>query len=295
MTTPNVMAPTGAPASALTPNTPVTVAGVPTVPVNLQAPKASPEAPTAIPAAAPAPAPTNAITPTLELDTGVPVVPAPLAKVDEVATEPNKDGVVVVSYDATGNPSLDAALAFLGKQGYGPDHPAMKAASEGDFGMLKAELATKGIPGSAEYVALGEQAYKAESDKRTAQRTADTAAVMEVVGGEKSWAAIKDWASKNADPAEREAVNKGLAVGGLVAKATAKYLSDLYAKAAGTTVEPDAVRSEHSASTAPTNGALSPTQYKQEIAKLKSVRGSANLDIMPEYNALVARRQAWRE
>jgi hypothetical protein len=169
----------------------------------------------------------------------------------------------------------------------------MLAAEKGDFGLLRAELAAKNIPGAAEFLNLGEKAYTAEAARRADVKARETAAVLEVVGGEKNWNAIRAWASKNADPAEKDAVNKGLAVGGIVAKATAQYLAGLYSKAAGTTVEPAEVLGSASATKAPASGALAPAEYKEAVRELQS-RVGTDLDNHPEYKALVARRHAWR-
>jgi hypothetical protein len=186
------------------------------------------------------------------------------------------------------------ALSFLGKNGYSPDHPAMVAAADGNFGLLKAELAAKGIAGWAEHLALGEEAYtktKAEHDARAAK---DKAAIFDLVGGEKQWGEIQQWASANAEPAERDAINAAMQSGGIVAKATAKYLADLHARAAGTTVEPANVGSIVQANAAPSSGALNPEAYKMAIRDLKAKIGSTNLDAHPEYLALQARRRAWK-
>lgn len=204
----------------------------------------------------------------------------------------------VVEYSKTGNAALDMSLAFLGKHGYGPDHPAMQAAKTGDFAMLKADLATKGIAGSAEHIALGEQAYGVELAKNNAKAEAGRKAIYDTVGGEAKWGEISAWAKANAEPAEAKEVNAALAKGGLVAKATAKYLAELHAKASGTVVEPANVVGGNAASSAGAaagiNGPLSPRAYVAAVNDLKGKMGGNPVDGSKEYAALQARRRAWK-
>ena len=42
---------------------------------------------------------------------------------------------------------MDYALNFVGKLGFGDTHPAIQAAANGDFALLRVELATKGVAG----------------------------------------------------------------------------------------------------------------------------------------------------
>lgn len=211
--------------------------------------------------------------------------------------DPTKPGTVV-TYEPTGDAALDMSLSFLGKHGYGPDHPAMVAAAQGNFAMLKADLATKGIAGAAEHVALGEQAYGNRLAVQNAQVEKEKASILEVVGGEANWSAIKEWAKANAEPAEAIAVNKALSAGGLVAKAVAAHLANLHSRATGTTVEPASVNGGNVASNASAaavaNGPLAPRAYVAAINELKSKIGGANMDTHPEYIKLQQRRRAWK-
>lgn len=288
----------GAGAPSVAPGaTPAAPAAAPAAPVDSALstvkPVAAP-APASGPAAAPAVAPAPVAPLTLIDPAAAPVAaPAPVAE----APAPAADGKVTeVVYDKTGNASLDVALGFLGKQGYGPDHPAMLAAAEGNFGILKAELAAKGVAGASEYLALGEESYKATKAASEAKVTADRGAIETAVGGPANWVAIQTWASKNATPAERADVNKGLAVGGVVAKATAEWLASKYAKASGTVVEPvnGIIPGGVVTPGASDNGALAPRPYADAVRKLASKIGSGDMENSPEYKALQSRRRAWR-
>lgn len=251
--------------------------------------------PTPVAAPAPAaPAAPVAEAPAAPLAIGDPApAPAPAA---EAPAAPAAEAPVV-TYEPTGDPALDVALGFLGRMGIAPDHPGVKAAEAGDFAILKAELAALGdkAKGWEQFIALGEAAYAKVRDAHAARAAADREAVLSAVGGEENWKAVQDWATKNAEPAERDAVNAALAAGGIAAKAMATYLNGLYQKASGTTVTPAQVVPGTAASTAgvPTNGALSPKEYAAAVHQLYvDKRGS--IDDTPEYAALQARRAAYR-
>jgi hypothetical protein len=193
---------------------------------------------------------------------------------------------------------MDLALNFLGKLGFGPGDPAMAAAEQGDFALLKARLAVMGdkAQGWEQVLALGEQSFATLKSKAEAATKAREDAVLSAFGTDreaaaKEWANVQAWAKENAEPHEREAVNAALAAGGIAAKAMASYLKGLYSAHPSAVIEPAAVtrvggRADQS------EGALSPAAYKAEVAKLKATQGA--VDGTPAYLALQARRMAWR-
>jgi hypothetical protein len=200
-----------------------------------------------------------------------------------------------VVYDKTGDVGLDMALDFLGKLGFDPADPGMVAAGNGDFSILRAQLAVLGdkAPGWEQMLALGEKAHGARLGVEKERQATDRKAIHDEVGGEDKWKAIHAWASANAEPAERDAVNAALNQGGLVAKATAAYLAGLHAKAPGTVIDPAAAMAPGAAGRPDTsNGPLDAAGYKTGIAALVSKHGTANLEARPEYKALGARRLA---
>lgn len=222
------------------------------------------------------------------------VLPDPNAKTEPGPKDTPAEGVV--QYNETGDTGLDMALEFVGNLGIGPEDPAMVKAGQGDFSALAEKLKGLGdkAKGFEKFLKLAEKALNDQASATKAQRQKDTEALYKVVGGEKEWQAISKWAGTNAEPAERENINKALAAGGMQAKAMALYLSTLYSKAAGTTVNPAAVVVPGAAPAVPSVGApLSPAQYQNEIAKLSMVHGPGMIRT-PEYKALVARRQAFR-
>ena len=135
------------------------------------APATPPATPPAAPAAGQPPA-----------GAATPAQPAPGVLLDDPAAAtppaPNPDTANEFAYDATGDAGLDYALNFVGKLGYGDTHPAMQAAQKGDFSLIRAELATKGVAGSDAVLALAEQAYTrfAAEDAKKAEELAGFAA-----------------------------------------------------------------------------------------------------------------------
>jgi hypothetical protein len=234
---------------------------------------------------APSPAPVPAPTP-LTLDVA-PVVPATPATPEPTPSEPSGE----VVYEATGDRGLDMALAFIGKQGFPGDHPAVQAAAEGDFSLLKAELAAKGVPGYAEFLELGEQAYARTQEKNKATAESARKAVHDVVGGEESWKAVQAWASANATPEEKAEINAQLSKGGLAAKAAATYLANAYSKANNVTQEPKDVTNGNGGKPPVSDGKLSAADYAKEVNAL-NIKLRGRLDGSPEYAALQTRRLA---
>jgi len=123
-----------------------------------------------------------------------------------------------VTYEPTGDSNLDLALAFVGKHGLGPEHPAIAAATQGDFGQIKALLAEKDIAGWDAYVALAEKGYQDQLAREAERVAAIQQIVAQAAGDEATWQETLAWASANADAHEKEAVNAALEQGGVVAE-----------------------------------------------------------------------------
>ncbi|MFN9504294.1 MAG: hypothetical protein ACK57J_07040 [Rubrivivax sp.] len=248
---------------------------------------AAPAAPAPAPAASPAPAP-------------VPAAPAPAPAAPAPApAAPASAPAAQVVFEPTGDAKLDLALSFVAKLGIDGEHPGIKAAEAGDFSILKATLAGLGqqAAGWEQYMALGEEAVGARKAAAEAKAKADKAAIVSAVGSEEAWNTVQAWATANAEPAEREAVNAALAAGGIAAKAMALYLKQLHDGAAGTTVVPQSAvnpaATTGGASGPGSNGPLSPREYAAAVAELNmQLRG--RIDGSPQYAALQARRAAWR-
>lgn len=270
----------------------------------------APAMPARISTPAPAPGPAAA-PPAAPAAPAAPTPPAPpAAPLGTVGDAPVVDVVIpaadagAVTYEPTGNPKLDISLSFLSKVGIKPDSAEMKAAEQGDFSILKATLATMGdkARGWEANVALGESAYAETMAATATRRAADQKAVLDVVGGEANWTAIKGFAAAaTADsPAERAQVNAALNAGGIHAKAMAIYLQGLYHQHSETqtpakVVAPGVAATPASAPASGPNAPLSPREYTAEVQKLAvTLRNKGGIDNSPQYKALQARRAAWR-
>ncbi len=201
----------------------------------------------------------------------------------------------VQSFEKTGDANLDLALSFFGKQGIGLAHPAVAAATGGNFGPLKSMLAEKGVAGWEAHVALAERAYEAHQTQ-TSERNAHTAQVcVAAAGGEAEWGQVLQWASANAEPAEKQAVNAALAQGGVVAEAVAHFLVGAFRQADGTSYDAQKSAVNQNASAAASGGytPLSPLEYGRAVAALRGKLGP-NFESTQEYASLNQRRAMYR-
>ena len=207
---------------------------------------------------------------------------------------PNPDTSQEFSYDPTGDAGLDYALNFVGKLGYGDTHPAIIAAQKGDFSLIRAELATKGVAGSDAVLALAEQAYTrfAAEDAKKSEELAGFAA--QAAGSAENWAVVRAWAAQEATPQEKAQVNAAIAQGGLVAQGVISQLVALYQqkhtlpKDAADVAKPGAV-----GTAAPSNEPMTAKAYAQAVEALRQKLGSRTED-SPEYAALQSQRLAAR-
>ena len=241
---------------------------------------------------------------------------APAVEVTQVATPENTPAVVATldtppapkpeldpdtstqfEYDPTGNAGLDYALKYIGQRGYGANHPAVVAARDGNFSLLKAELAGLGprAQGYAEVVALAEQAFASTSKQAAEKEAALNSYCIEAAGSQDNWNAVRQWASANADPGEKEEINGALAKGGLLAQAAISMLLSMYSKQNTLAQEPaSAVRRDAAGAAQTTNTALTAAQYAKAVQELSRSSSGREVSDTPEYAALQQRRLAGR-
>jgi hypothetical protein len=219
---------------------------------------------------------------------------APIAPAAQDLNVSNKTEFVLTP---SGDPATDIAFKFLAANGVTPGTAAWDAAQRGEFAVVKAALAEKGVAGGAEYVAiLEDKATKAATSAKEKQTEVQTA-VHAAVGGQDAWAGIKEWVAANATDSELAAVNKALKSGDpFIAKIMAEGLATRHARATGQSAqgtEPTALRQLPAARNAApaANQALTQTEYRAEVQKLQNRLGS-RLDSSPEFAALRARRSA---
>lgn len=213
-----------------------------------------------------------------------------------VEGDENKDGTF--SFDPTGDNKLDMALTFVGKHGFGPGHPAIVAAVNGDFSLLKAQLAEKNVAGADAYLALAESAYERIHGEELARRAKDKAMVEEIVGGPEAWAEVQKWAGENADADEKTALQSMLGKGGAEAKIAAGWLAANYQRATGGIPEGEGAgpRVSDLKGGAGTGGtdALSPREYSTEVSKLRQSYKGGRMEDSAQYKALGERRARYK-
>lgn len=197
-----------------------------------------------------------------------------------------------MEYEPTGDAGLDVALAYVGERGFGPEHPAIQAATKGDFTALEAALKALGdkAKGHERYVNLAKDSYGRRQAAEKAASEATAKVIYDAVGGKEQWAAIHAWVSAHADDSEKKQINAAFKVGGRVATATARDLADLF-KQHGKTAPKAAVKPE--AGAAGDLPPLSPREYAKAVRELAAKVGP-RLDESPEYVQLKQRRAAYR-
>lgn len=238
-----------------------------------QAPVAAPAAPEA-PTPAPAPAPRI----------GDPAEPVPA-----VFAEAGANGEFV--YDSTGDAGLDYALNFVGKLGFGDTHPAIQAASNGDFALLRVELATKGVAGADAVVALAEAAYQKHTKAAAESTQAITDYAHSLAGSVENWGVISAWASANADPEEKADLNDALAKGGASARRALKYIVDGYKGQNALPKEPATpVRPGAATHAGPATGPLTAKAYADAVLEIQRAAKGRDISASPEYLSLQKQR-----
>jgi hypothetical protein len=219
-------------------------------------------------------------------------VPVPAPVPVSIAPEPVAPKAQDPKQESTGDPGLDYALGFVNKAGITEDHPAMQAAFQGDFGLLKAALAEKGVAGWEQAVALGEKAF--ETFKQTAEAEAkvigeSVVQVAQAVGVE--WEDAVAWARDNAKPEEATTINE-LLQSPATAKMAALWITHNFAQQANVDMPPSK-QAVPAAATPQAAGPAAPIDrvtFATEAGKLHKQFGDAYTQ-RPEYAALARRLQ----
>lgn len=195
-----------------------------------------------------------------------------------------------VEYAETGDPTLDYVLGYVGSHGLGPDHPAIKAAQQGEFDQLEVELAKRDAKGYDKVLNLARKSYDGHigKQKEAAEKTQE--AIYQAVGGEEEWKAVSSWASENAEPEEKEAINKMFEQGGFAAQVAADFLARQYREASGTEYKgKKAGGDEAPANPGPKDtGPITRRELAEKAGELRQKYGEDYIR-SPEYKALVKR------
>ncbi len=209
--------------------------------------------------------------------------------VEDTPLEATTDDQGVVTYEATGDASMDVAMAFIGKMGIGPDHPALLAAGQGSYGLLEATLAAMGdkAVGWQQMVALGKESIERATKEAQETSQALTKATVEAAGSEAHMNTVLQWAAGVASPKEKASFNRALAADPFQAGAAMRELVRLHAAASGTTIKPKGVTAgEPGNYSAAAEGPLSKRDYAAQVDALARKHGGGNLQNLPEYQAL---------
>lgn len=228
--------------------------------------------------------------------------PAPSVKVNETAPAPapapapqpeagDADVLDKAGYQAADNdPGLNYAMKFLAGNGFNADNPAVEAAFGGDFSLLKAELAAKGIGGWEQALGLAEQSY----ERHVKANEAQAAEVGKVVTGVAERAGV-DWeqavahVGKTASADERTAINQLLS-NPATAHIAAQFITGSFIESGDTEHEPAAraVGDVTKGHQGPQGGALSRREYTAELSKLRTTLGDGYMS-SPQAQALYRR------
>ena len=263
---------------------PATVTTV-TTPVPPAAPATPPAAPPAAPGTPPVATPPGTV--------AAAPVPAVALPTEKPPVTPNASTAEEFSYDPTGDAGLDYALNFVGKLGYGDAHPAIIAAQQGDFTLIKAELATKGVAGSDAVIALAEQAHARASEKHKASEAELAQVAATAAGSAENWTLVREWAASNADTAEKAQVNAALAQGGFIAKAVIDGLVGLYRSKHTLPKEAEPVATAGAAASSAAASPMTAQAYAKAVQELTAKYGARTEDTA-EYAAIQAQRLAAR-
>lgn len=214
------------------------------------------------------------------------------AAVEPPAVAPKTDDDEI-AYEETGDARMDYALGFVARAGFDADHPAIIAASEGNFGLLKAALAEKGVAGWEQAVALGEEAYKdivAKEGEKIETIRANVLEVAEQNGVD--WEAAVEFARGHGDEQEIAKINE-LMADPFTAKIAALYITTAYRNNSDVDVPPQrqAVKPEAvPGNPGVSGGSLTRAEFAAEAGKLHKRMGDAYVQSQ-EYRALAARLQ----
>lgn len=189
-----------------------------------------------------------------------------------------------------GDPGLTYAMKFLATNGFSADNPAVEAAFEGNFALLKAELAQKGIQGWEQALGLAEQSYDRhtkENDAKAAQVGKLVTEVADSMGVD--WEQAVAHVGKSASAEEKGALNTLLA-DPKTAHIAARFISGSFIESGETEIEPRAraTGDDVQSVAAPAGGELSRAEYKAELGKLRTKLGDDYIN-SPQAAALYRR------
>lgn len=184
---------------------------------------------------------------------------------------------------------LNYSLAFLARNGFTADNPAVDAAMGGDFSLLKAELAAKGVAGWEQALGLGEQAYgRAVTAQK--EKQAEVGKVVLSIAEESGvdWEEAVAHIGKSASDAEKTTLNN-LMADPATARIAAAFITGQFLQTGTSERDPVAAVG---ASTAPANqgqgGKITRREYTEKMRELRGKMGDGYIN-SPEAQALYNR------
>lgn len=196
--------------------------------------------------------------------------------IDPKALAPKVEAAEAVEFAETGDPKLDLALGFFGRNGLDADHDAIKAAVDGDFSLLEAYLDEKNVPGWRSYVGLAKEAHAnavKQAQEADAKVTDAVSKTLEQFGyTNEQWGEAIQWV-RTESPEDVPEINKLLSSGPLGARAITAFILSNHREASGTEFTPraKAVKDEAGANTGAPRQELQPiskSEFGKEAEKL---------------------------
>lgn len=223
--------------------------------------------------------------------------PSPRPNFEEPPVKADAPEDTTFEYNPTGDTSLDLALQFVGRLGFGPDREDMKAAQAGDFTKLEANLKALGdkAKGYERYVAAAKESYQRVVAAKKSKEDGIVKTIEDSVGGAANWKLIHAWVSKEASAEQKAEITAAFGAGQYAAAAMARQLAELYKQSGVSAIPPKNAVSEDAegASGASGKGPLSPAEFKAESARLYAKYGG-RAEFRPEYQEMIARRRAYQ-
>lgn len=211
-------------------------------------------------------------------------VPEPVKGATEAL---DKAGFAAVDDD----PGLTYTLGFLAQNGFNSETPSVVKALQGDFSLLKAELAQKGAAGWEQAIGLAEQSY----ERHVAELDATAAKVADIVTGFAEQQGV-DWeqavqhVSSTANDDEKAAINQLLS-DPKTAHIAAGYITNSFMQGSDTEVQPQVKATSTGGQPTGQPGAGQPLtrrEYAAELGKLQKSLGEDYLN-SPQAKALYRR------
>lgn len=184
---------------------------------------------------------------------------------------------------------LNYSLAFLARNGFDAANPAVDAAMGGDFSLLKAELAAKGIPGWEQALGLGEQAYGRAVESQKAKQ-AEVGKVVLSIAEESGvdWEEAVAHIGKSASDAEKSTLNS-LMADPATARIAAAFITGQFLQTG--TSERDPVAAVGTGAAPANQGQGGQITRREYTEKMRELRGKMGDDYInsPEAQALYKR------